>query len=147
MGGGYGFQSRALGLAIDQLVEIDVAVVQQQRAALVTASRNASASLFWAMLGGGGGNFGVAVRFRFKTAPLPPVVATLRVDFPNTTTLAAFALYEQMLPRFANHITIQVHRSNLNIYIFIEIILSFISLHFMKLHRHCLALQMIRWSI
>lgn len=66
LGGGYGFFSRKYGLTCDNLVDIEFVdgKGQVQRAA-------ANKELFWALRGGGNGNFGVATNFIFKTEDMP----------------------------------------------------------------------------
>ncbi|MFI9321928.1 FAD-dependent oxidoreductase [Kitasatospora aureofaciens] len=77
-GGGFGLLSRRHGLTVDHLVQVDVATVRGGRAAVTRANReDANGSpeqdLFWAHTGGGGGNFGVVLRYHFATAvPEPP---------------------------------------------------------------------------
>jgi hypothetical protein len=74
-GGGYGLLSRKHGLTVDYLDAVEMIVVDQaKRARIVTVSRGSPSQpereLLWANQGGGGGNFGVVTRFRFR--PLPP---------------------------------------------------------------------------
>ena len=64
LGGGVGLASRALGTTCDNLVSVTV-VTADGRALVCDARRNAD--LFWACRGGGGGNFGVATSFTFRT--------------------------------------------------------------------------------
>lgn len=66
LGGGLGLASRAHGTTSDALTGATVvtpdAVVRE-----VDATRDPG--LFWALRGGGGGNFGVVTEFRFRTHP------------------------------------------------------------------------------
>ncbi|MFC4050639.1 FAD-binding oxidoreductase [Actinomadura syzygii] len=64
LGGGLGVTSRAYGLSCDVLESVQV-VTADGRVLTCDAKRNPD--LFWACRGGGGGNFGVAVAFTFRT--------------------------------------------------------------------------------
>ncbi|MDV3127409.1 FAD-dependent oxidoreductase [Mycobacterium sp. 21AC1] len=83
LGGGLGAQSRHAGLMSDQLVSATVVV---PGGAAVTASANENPDLFWALRGGGGGNFGVTTALTFATFPTSDVDA-VSLNFP----LEAFA--------------------------------------------------------
>ncbi|MEU3654331.1 BBE domain-containing protein [Streptomyces sp. NPDC032161] len=76
-GGGYGLLSREHGLTVDHLVQVDVVTVRNGKEAEVTkAHKNdrdqAKRDLFWAHTGGGGGNFGIILRYHFANLPEPP---------------------------------------------------------------------------
>ena len=71
LGGGIGHLSRKLGLAIDNLLEVDMVLANGN---LVAASAEQNADLFWAVRGGGG-NFGVVTSFLFRLSPLSTVYA------------------------------------------------------------------------
>ena len=64
LGGGFGLASRAWGLACDNLVSVQI-VTADGRIHAADGSNNSD--LFWASRGGGGGNFGIATRFVFRT--------------------------------------------------------------------------------
>jgi len=66
LGGGLGAQSRHAGLMSDQLTSASVVLPGGQA---VTASAANNPDLFWALRGGGGGNFGVATSLTFSTFP------------------------------------------------------------------------------
>jgi hypothetical protein len=64
LGGGWGFSATHSGLTCDSLLATNLVLADTR---LVTASPNGdSADLFWALRGGGGGNFGVNTSFTFK---------------------------------------------------------------------------------
>jgi FAD/FMN-containing dehydrogenase len=78
LGGGLGAQSRHAGLMSDQLVS---ATVVLPGGAAVTASANEQPDLFWALRGGGGGNFGVTTALTFATFPTSDV-DVVNLNFP-----------------------------------------------------------------
>ena len=78
LGGGLGAQSRHAGLMSDQLVS---ATVVLPGGAAVTASANEHPDLYWALRGGGGGNFGVTTALTFATFPTSDV-DVVSLNFP-----------------------------------------------------------------
>lgn len=71
LGGGFGFLSRKYGLAIDNLIEIELVNTHGK---ILIANKKKNSDLFWACRGGGGGNFGVVTSLTFKTIPIEKVV-------------------------------------------------------------------------
>ena len=70
LGGGFGFYSRAHGLAVDQLKRTDVVLASGHK---VTADPSRHSDLFWACRGGGGGNFGINTSMTFSLFPVGKV--------------------------------------------------------------------------
>jgi FAD/FMN-containing dehydrogenase len=68
LGGGLGPLTRTLGLTADNLVQAVVVTSKHEEA--VTVDAHNDADLFWALRGGGGGNFGVVTSFVFKLHPI-----------------------------------------------------------------------------
>ena len=81
VGGGYGLLSRLQGLTIDVLHAVEVVVVRDGRAEIVTVSRDSTDPddqlLMWGHLGAGGGNFGVVTKYFFRDPPPAPQTAYL----------------------------------------------------------------------
>ena len=78
LGGGLGAHSRHAGLMCDALRSATVVLPNGQA---VTASPNSQPDLFWALRGGGGGNFGVTTSLTFATFPAGEVDA-VNLNFP-----------------------------------------------------------------
>jgi FAD binding domain len=70
LSGGMGWLMRRHGMTIDNLLEVDVVTAA---GAVLTAGEAEYPDLFWA-LRGGGGNFGIATRFRYRLHPVETVV-------------------------------------------------------------------------
>ena len=70
LGGGIGWLMSKHGLALDNLLSVEVVTAEGK---IVNASAGENADLFWA-LRGGGGNFGIAASLQFKLHPVGPMV-------------------------------------------------------------------------
>jgi FAD/FMN-containing dehydrogenase len=80
LGGGLGADTRSAGLTCDALLSASVVLPGGE---LVTANPDDHPDLFWALRGGGGGNFGVTTSFSFRTYPaVDRDVVTMRYPDP-----------------------------------------------------------------
>jgi hypothetical protein len=69
LGGGIGFLSRRYGMTIDNVTAAEIVTADGQVSLI---DHQHEPDLFWAIRGGGG-NFGVVTRFRYRLAPVPQV--------------------------------------------------------------------------
>ncbi|WP_370665948.1 FAD-binding protein [Streptomyces sp. IBSBF 2507] len=86
-GGGYGPLSRQLGLVVDHLDAVEIAVVDESRTVRLVTARAGDpgdlGELFWAHTGGGGGNFGVVTAYEFRS---PEHLATGTMGLPRASS-------------------------------------------------------------
>ena len=71
LGGGVGVLGRAYGLTSDALQEVQIVTAD---GTVRTCNASTNSDLFWACRGGGGGNFGIATAFTFRTHRLSRLV-------------------------------------------------------------------------
>jgi FAD/FMN-containing dehydrogenase len=84
LSGGVGFLSRKHGLTIDELLAAEVVTADGD---LLYVDDETHEDLFWAIRGGGG-NFGVATRFKFRLHPVEPFVGGI-LFLPATPEVVA----------------------------------------------------------
>ncbi len=76
LGGGIGPLQRTVGLVSDNLIGLEMV---DAKGNVITANKNSNADLLWASRGGGGGNFGVYTRYKFKVRRAPATATVFRV--------------------------------------------------------------------
>ncbi|WP_330334012.1 FAD-binding oxidoreductase [Streptomyces sp. NBC_00536] len=85
LGGGLGVSSRAFGTTSDQLTGIRIVTPD---GAVRDVDARTDPDLFWALRGGGGGNFGVVTEFRLRTRPAGDCAfAELHWPWPDSAAL------------------------------------------------------------
>jgi FAD/FMN-containing dehydrogenase len=94
LGGGVGFLVRKHGLTIDNLLAAEL-VTADGRVLEVDADRHPD--LFWAIRGGGG-NFGVATRFRYRLHPLDGIVGGMLLLPATGQVIADFMAAAEAAP-------------------------------------------------
>jgi FAD/FMN-containing dehydrogenase len=94
LGGGIGLLARRFGMTIDSLVAADIVTADGQ---LLRADKDSHPDLFWAIRGGGG-NFGVATRFRFRLHEVPQILGWMLIQPATADTVAAFIAEAEKAP-------------------------------------------------
>ena len=94
LGGGVGYLVRKYGLTIDSLLAAEL-VTADGRCLHVDADHHPD--LFWAIRGGGG-NFGVATRFKFQLQPVDTITGGMLILPATPDTVAAFLAEAEAAP-------------------------------------------------
>ena len=107
IGGGLGWLVRKHGLALDNLLSVDVVTADGK---FLTASETQNSDLFWGIRGGGG-NFGVATSFEFKAHPAGTVLAGLVIHpMPKAKeALRIWREYEATAPEEVTNAAMLIH--------------------------------------
>jgi FAD/FMN-containing dehydrogenase len=93
-GGGIGYLVRKHGLTIDSLLAAEIVTAD---GAVRVVDEDHEPDLFWAIRGGGG-NFGVVTRFRFRLHPVPEAVGGMLFLPATADTIAGFVAAAQAAP-------------------------------------------------
>jgi FAD/FMN-containing dehydrogenase len=104
LGGGIGIVDRAYGLTCDNLLSAEVVLADGR---IVQCDANNHPELFWALRGGGGGNFGVVTRFTFKTHAISDIT-TLEADFDFKDFEAVMKAWQAWPDSLPNNIWAQI---------------------------------------
>ncbi|HEX5943573.1 MAG TPA: FAD-binding oxidoreductase, partial [Anaerolineales bacterium] len=94
LGGGVGYLVRKYGLTIDSLLAAEVVTADGQ---IRHVDEETHPDLFWAIRGGGG-NFGVVTRFKFKLHEVPTVVGGMLILPATPDTIAGFMTESEAAP-------------------------------------------------
>jgi len=94
LGGGAGFLARKYGLTIDDLLAAEVVTADGK---VLEVNDGSHPDLFWAIRGGGG-NFGVATRFRFRLHELGTILGGMLILPATPETIAEFLTAADQAP-------------------------------------------------
>ena len=94
LGGGIGYLVRKYGLTIDDLLAAEIVTADGE---LLGIDAENHPDVFWAIRGGGG-NFGVATRFKFRLHEVPSVVGGMLMLPATAATIAGFISAAEAAP-------------------------------------------------
>ncbi len=106
MGGGMGLAGRQFGLTADNVLSVQIVTADGR---LRTASAQSNPDLYWAVRGGGGGNFGVVTSFTVRVHPVPRTVAGFTVSWPWAQAADALAAWQAWGPHAPAAVTSIFH--------------------------------------
>jgi FAD/FMN-containing dehydrogenase len=107
LGGGVGVVSRAYGLTCDSLESVQIVTADGQ---VRHCDANHDSDLFWACRGGGGGNFGVATSFSFRTHAAPEI-ALFFLSWPWSQASRVIAGWQSWAPHAPDQLWSNLHLS------------------------------------
>ncbi|GKU79038.1 FAD-binding oxidoreductase [Paenibacillus sp. L3-i20] len=79
LGGGIGPLQRTTGLISDNLLELEMV---DAKGRVIRANKKRNSDLLWASRGGGGGNFGVYTKYKFKVLRSPAKATVFSITWP-----------------------------------------------------------------
>jgi FAD/FMN-containing dehydrogenase len=103
--GGFGWNSRALGLACESVVGLDVVLADGTQ---VHASAEQNADLYWAARGAGPGFFGVVTTFHLKLHERPKVTAMIMQVFHERWLEDVFTWAHEIGPSVSSSVEFQL---------------------------------------
>lgn len=104
LGGGLGWLMGKYGLALDNLVSVEIVTADGR---VLAANAEESPDLFWAVRGGGG-NFGVAVSFEYRLHPVGPVVTGGIVAHPFGSARDVLRLFRDVTASVPDELTMAI---------------------------------------
>jgi FAD/FMN-containing dehydrogenase len=102
LGGGLGWLMGKCGLAVDNLLSVDIVLADGK---VVTASGKEHTDLFWAVRGGGG-NFGVATSFEYRLHPVGPTVTGGLIVHPFDKAVSLLRFYRDLTAAAPEELTL-----------------------------------------
>ena len=102
LGGGLGWLMSKYGLALDNLLSVDIVTAEGK---VLKASAEEDADLFWAVRGGGG-NFGVAASLEYRLHPVGPSVTGGLIAHPFDRAKEMLQFYRELTASLPDELTV-----------------------------------------
>ncbi|MEM1180628.1 MAG: FAD-binding oxidoreductase [Acidobacteriota bacterium] len=106
-GGGWGLHARKHGLTCDSVRAVEVVLYDHEtgRTAVETITPEHRSELLRALRGGGGGNFGVVTRFKFRLAEIPKELVVFRLGWRADQAETVAKVWLEVQDRFPDELT------------------------------------------
>lgn len=108
LGGGFGFTGRQHGVLCDSLVGATMVTAAGEE---ITASADENADLYWALRGGGGGNFGIVTALEFDVYPVDEV-GVAQLFWSWSEAAEAFDAWQRLGPSAPSELTTNIILAN-----------------------------------
>lgn len=95
LGGGHGVLGRKFGLTCDNVLAAQVVTADGR---ILDCDANHNPDLFWAIRGGGGGNFGVSTSFTFRVHPVS-ALSLFTISWPWNSAASVFDAWQHWAPQ------------------------------------------------
>lgn len=103
LGGGWGFAATHAGLTCDSLVQTDVVLASGKPVS--AEAKGDYDDLFWALRGGGGGNFGVNTGFSFELHEVKDDVTIFNILWPGEKQIELLTALQEIQSNYAQQIS------------------------------------------
>ncbi len=103
-GGGIGWLMRKHGLALDNLLSVDMVLADGR---CVTANEKEHSDLFWGVRGGGG-NFGIVTEFTYRLHPIGPAIFGGAAFYPAAQAKELLHFYREWARTLPDELTTMV---------------------------------------
>ncbi len=103
LGGGWGFSATHAGLTCDSLVRTEIVLANGQQVS--ADAQGPHRDLFWALRGGGGGNFGINTAFSFDLHEVKDDVTIFNIVWPGEKQIELLTLLQEIQSRYATQIS------------------------------------------
>lgn len=101
LGGGLGWLRKKYGLAIDNLLSVDIVTAEGKA---IHANENQNTDLFWAVRGGGG-NFGIVTSFEFRLHPVGPMVTLCAPFYPAEEAKNILPVWKKFMDKSTDEVS------------------------------------------
>lgn len=101
LGGGTGYLARKHGLALDNLISVEIVTANGEKHC---ARKNENTDLFWAIRGGSG-NFGIVTSFEYRLHKIGPKIIAGQIVYPHDKAEEVLRFYRDFMSEASDDLT------------------------------------------